>query len=206
MIAVDPYSYQNALTLHYLLNKNDLLSMSQSMPNGTNAMQFTLSPNTSAKEQTQGDLATDTGGIHVAVEWKPSQLKADTESTMKFSFSDAFSGGSLGADVRYSLRILDKQSKEVFSRPDLVAKAGIDTQTITFLKDDSYNVEVKINGLVREGQQAVDQSRNEIARGIVVVPGFPVTTNALVAFGLLLGTFLILMRKSRTFKRIHWIP
>ena len=199
MLAIDPYSSETELTLHYLLNKNDLMAMSQSMPNGTDGMKFTLSPGANTTEKTQSDLATDTGGIHVAVDWKPSQLKADTESTIKLSFSDAFSGGSLGADVKYSLKIIDKQGKEVYSKPDLTAKGGTDTQTITFPKDETYNVEVGINGLVREGQ-TVDQTRNGIARGIVVVPEFPASAVALLVVGAFVG-MIVVTRGSTVFGR-----
>jgi hypothetical protein len=190
MLAVDPYSFEDVMILHYLLNKNDLLSMSQSVPEGSDKMQFTLAASANVKEQTQSDLATDTGGIHVAVTWSPSQLKADTESTLHLFFSDAFSGGSLGADVEYSLRILDKQGKEVFGKSDLMAKAGSDIQAITFPNDETYNVEVKINGLLRDGQTA-DQTRNGVARGVVVVPEFPGYATALFAFALLLGIFIM---------------
>jgi hypothetical protein len=200
MLAIDPYSSETELTLHYLLNKNDLMAMSQSMPNGTSGMKFTLSPSANATEQTQSDLATDTGGIHVAVDWNPSQLKADTESTMKLSFSDAFSGGSLGADVKYGLKIMDKQGKEVYSKSDLMAKGGTDTQTITFPKDETYSVMVTIDGLARSGQ-AVDQSRNGVARGIVVVPEFPASAVALLVIGTTIGILIVATRRSSTIFR-----
>jgi len=195
MLAVDPYSFEDKLTLHYLLNKNDLLSMSQKIPNGTDKMLFALSPNSNATEQTQSDFSTDTGGIHVNVDWSPSQLKAEAQSTIKLSFSDAFTGGTLGADVRYGLKIIDSQGKEVYSKSDLTAKGGTDTQTVTFPKDAKYNVEVKIDGLVREGQ-TVDQTRNGVARGIVVVPEFLISSaSALVVVASIIVLVVAVSRK-----------
>ena len=195
MLSIDPYSSDTELTLHYLLNKNDLLSMSQQVPDGTaDKMQFSLSPNTNAIEQTQSDISTDTGGIHVAVDWDPNQLSANTESTVKLSFSDAFTGGSLDADVKYDLRILDNRGNEMFSKTDLTAAGGTDTQTITFPADERYRLEVKVDGLVREGQATMDSSRNGLARGVVIVPEFPISVT-LTALGILLAFVIVIMRR-----------
>lgn len=201
MLAIDPYSYENLLTLHYLLNKGNLISMSQNIPKGTEKMEFTLSPNTNGSnvEETQTDVATDTGGIHVAVDWSPSQLKSDTQSTLKLTFSDAFTGGTLGTDVKYSLRILDNQGKVVYSNSGLTAKGGTDTQTIKFPKDEKYNVEVKVDGLLRQGQ-TIDQSRNGVARGVVIVPEFPTSSasTVLLAVGAIIGIMMVVMRRHTT--------
>jgi hypothetical protein len=171
-LAIDPYSFPDALTLHYLLNKNDIIAMSRQVPPGTKDMAFTLSPGTSGAVQTSSDLTTDTGGIHVTVNWSPSQLAANSQSTVKVNFSDAFTGGPLNADVKYDLAILDDKGNQVYSKSDLVARGGTDTQTITFPKDDTYHIQVKIKELDRQGQSP-DMTRNGVARGIVVVPEFP---------------------------------
>jgi len=171
-LAIDPYSFPDALTLHYLLNKNDIIAMSRQVPPGTKDMAFSLSPGTSGAVQTSSDLTTDTGGIHVTVNWSPSQLAANSQSTVKVNFSDAFTGGPLNADVKYDLAILDDKGNQVYSKSDLVARGGTDTQTITFPKDDTYHIQVKIKELDRQGQSP-DMTRNGVARGIVVVPEFP---------------------------------
>ena len=172
MLAIDPYSFQNALTLHYLLNKNDIISMSEKVPSGTPNMVFSLSPNSNGTTQTSSDLTTDTGGIHVAVMWSPSQLSANTQSTMKVDFSDAFAGTSLNSDVKYDLILLDSNGMVAFSKIDLIAKGGSDTQTINLAKNGTYHIEIRIKELDRNGS-APDQTRNGVARGIVIVPEFP---------------------------------
>lgn len=195
MLVIDPFTSETELTLHYLLNKNDIVSMASNVPDNASQMMFTLAPSTEANMQTSGEMSTDTGGINVAAEWTPSQLNADTDSTLKLDFSDAFSGGRLDADVIYDLRILDSEGNEVYSQSDLTAEDGTSTQTIDFPNNENYRIEIVVKGLVRDGQP-VDTTRNGIARGIVVVPEFP--TGAIVsAVAGVLGAVLLLQRFAR---------
>jgi hypothetical protein len=158
-------------------------------------------------------MVTDTGGIGVAVQWSPSQLSAAANnsnnnnnnngsassssppSTVKLRFSDAFSGTPLNADVQYSLNILDNTGKSVYSKDNLTAKGGTDTQTINFPSNEKYNVQVAVKGLMNQGQQQVDKTRNGVARGIVIVPEFP-TSTVLVMF-VVIGALLIVHRVVR---------
>lgn len=195
MLVIDPFTSETELTLHYLLNKNDIVRMASNVPDNASQMTFTLAPSTEATMQTSGEMSTDTGGINVAAKWTPSQLNADTESTLKLDFSDAFSGGRLNADVIYDLRILDNGGNEVYSKSNLTAKDGTSTQTIDFPNNENYRIEIVVKGLVRDGQP-IDTTRNGVARGIVVVPEFP--TGAIVAaVAGVLGAVLLLQRFAR---------
>jgi len=195
MLVIDPFTSETELTLHYLLNKNDIVRMASNVPDNASQMAFTLAPSTEANIQTSGEMSTDTGGINVAAQWTPSQLNADTQSTLKLDFSDAFSGGRLDADVIYDLRILDSEGNEVYNQSDLTAEDGTSTQTIDFPNNENYRIEIVVKGLVRDGQP-VDTTRNGIARGIVVVPEFP--TGAIVAaVAGVLGAVLLLQRFAR---------
>jgi len=195
MLVIDPFTSETELTLHYLLNKNDIVRMASNVPDDVSQMAFTLAPSTEANMQTSGEMSTDTGGVNVAAEWTPSQLNADTESTLKLDFSDAFSGGRLDADVIYDLRILGSEGNEVYSQSDLTAEDGTSTQTIGFPNNENYQIEIVVKGLVRDGQP-IDTTRNGIARGIVVVPEFP--TGAIVsAVAGVLGAVLLLQRFAR---------
>jgi hypothetical protein len=195
MLVIDPFTSETELTLHYLLNKNDIIRMASNVPDDASQMAFTLAPSTEANIQTSGEMSTDTGGINVAAEWTPSQLNADTESTLKLDFSDGFSGDRLDADVIYDLRILDSEGNEVYSQSDLTAEDGTSTQTIDFPSNENYRIEIVVKGLVRDGQP-IDTTRNGIARGIVVVPEFP--TGAIVAaVAGVLGAVLLLQRFAR---------
>jgi hypothetical protein len=190
-LAIDPYSSETELTLHYLLNKNDILDMAKKANADSNQMTFSLAPASEAPAETTGEMVTDIGGVGVATEWSPNPLSAGKDSTVKLHFSDAFSGGPLNADVQYSINILDSTGKSVYSKDNLTAKGGTDTQTIDFPSNEKYNVQIAVNGLMKEGQQ-VDKTRNGIARGTVIVPEFP--AGAVLAMAGLVAAVLLAQR------------
>jgi hypothetical protein len=195
MLAVDPYSSQQALTLHYLINKNDIINIASKVPDGNSEMTFTLAPSTSQNAQTTGEMLTDTGNINVITEWAPGQLNANTESTLSLTFSDGFSGQRIADDVNYNLRILDNNGSQVYSQTGLVAQGGTATQTIDFPTNENYRIEVQVTGIARDGQP-IDQTRNGIARGTVVVPEFP--AGALTAAAAMIGitgTIIIMLKR-----------
>jgi hypothetical protein len=195
MLAVDPYSSQQALTLHYLINKNDIINIASKVPDGNSEMTFTLAPSTGQNAQTTGEMLTDTGNINVITEWAPGQLNANTESTLSLTFSDGFSGQRIADDVNYNLRILDNNGSQVYSQTGLVAQGGTATQTIDFPTNENYRIEVQVTGIARDGQP-IDQTRNGIARGTVVVPEFP--AGALTAAAAMIGitgTIIIMLKR-----------
>jgi hypothetical protein len=196
MLAVDPYSSQQELTLHYLINKNDIVGMASRIPQGDSGMVFTLATATGQDVQTTGEILTDTGNINVVLEWAPDQLNADTESTLTLSFHDGFSGERIVDDVNYNLRVLDNNGSQVYSQTGLVAEAGTGTQTIDFPANENYRMEVEVTGITRDGQ-SIDQTRNGIARGTVVVPEFPTGSlaTAVAVTGISGAIIIILLRR-----------
>jgi hypothetical protein len=191
-IVVDPYTSDTNLVLHYLLNKPDILALAEEVPDGVEQMTFALTPSSEVEEATTTEMSTDTGGINVALQWNPDPLNADTESTVDIVFSDAFSGQELAdVDVLYDLRILDMNGTVVFDEQDLVAAGGTASQTIDFPRDDNYRIEVQVTGL-QEGGRPVDMTRNGIARGLVVVPEFPMT--AILVIGSVIASMVLWQR------------
>jgi hypothetical protein len=234
-LAIDPFSSKNALIVHYLLNKNEIVKLAEekggSRPinatatsnntgktssNITNnlssqnksplsdSMLFTLSSNAlnnkSNIQTTSSDLVTDTGGIHVAASWSPSELSPNTQSKLRMNFSDAFASASLNADIKYDLKILDKTGKVILQKENLVARNATDTQIISFPANEIYQIEVNIKGLMKPGQAAPDLTRNGVARGIVVVPEFPSTT--IITISIIGGLFAVLIFIQRINLRI----
>ena len=107
---------------------------------------------------------------------------------MKFSDGQNLVGDNgdtqLNADVRYDLTVLDKNGTKVAEKNNLVAVNGTDVQAISFPADDTYEIVVNITGINRQGE-TLDESRNGIATGIVVVPEYPSGfTPIIVASGL----------------------
>jgi hypothetical protein len=193
MLAIDPYSSEQDLTLHYLVNKNDIINMAGKVSPDTPEMTFTLAPTTGENAQTTGDMLTDSGNVDVLVEWTPSQLNAGADSRLTLAFFDGFSGQKITNDMNYNLRIFDNNGTQVYVKSNLVANGGTDTQTIVFPSNENYRIEVQITGIMKDGQ--TDQTRNGIARGTVVVPEFP--AGALIAVAGVIGAVLAMHRFAR---------
>ncbi len=202
MLAIDPFSDDKNLILHFLINKNDILDMAKNSPPADSKMSFAFSPaGSSTEQQTSSEISTDTGGIHVLLNWTPDQLKANTNAKLDLQFVDAFAGTNITDDVKYDIKVFDEESgKQVYSKTDQTAQGGKGQLTdLNFPSDKTYRVEVDVKALVKAGQSP-DLTRNGVARGVVVVPEFP--AGAMVAVAGSIGAViaaqrLLAKRKSR---------
>ena len=207
-LAIDPFSFPDAMVVHYLINKNDVLRLAQQVNNNSGGgggakinntaglMKFSLSSLASATNQiaTSSDLVTNTGGIHAAVSWSPNPLMPKTQSTVKISFYDPVTSNPLSSNnIKYDMTILDKNGHTLITKPNLIAKNAADTQTITFPSKDIYQIQLQIKGLLKAGQ-TTDLTRNGIARGYVVVPEFPSAYSAVLLVAALFGAVIIIER------------
>lgn len=194
MLAVDPFSSETEQILHFLINKNDILDMAKSVPSGSSEMTFSFAPSADTGDKTSGEIATDTGGVHVKLDWNPGQMSADKEETVGLQFIDAFAGTNITGDVTYDIKVVDSSGKEVYTANDQVAKGGKGEQKMTFPADENYNMEVKVKSIQKEGQTP-DTTRNGVARGLVVVPEFP--AGAAIAAAGLVGAVIVASRLVR---------
>ncbi|HSB56785.1 MAG TPA: peptidase [Nitrosopumilaceae archaeon] len=167
MLAVDPYSKEDTLILHYLINKNDILEMTKKVSSNTKTMNFTLSPGNSDL-QTSTEILTDFGGFRAELGWSPTDLKANTKTDLKVTFFDAISGKQVAGDIKYDLKILDKNGNVAFSKTDLNAVGALDTQSVNFANNGVYNLEIDIKSITINGK--TDSSRLGVARGYVIIP------------------------------------
>ncbi|HSF28632.1 MAG TPA: peptidase [Nitrosopumilaceae archaeon] len=167
MLAVDPYSKEDALILHYLINKNDILEMAKKVSSDKKTMDFTLSPG-NADVVTSTEILTDFGGIRAQLGWSPTNLKTNSKTDLTVTFFDAFSGQKVAGDVKYDLKILDKNGNAAFSKTDLNAINAVNTQSVNFANNGVYNLEIDIKSITIKGK--IDTSRPGIARGYVVIP------------------------------------
>jgi hypothetical protein len=124
-LAIDPFSFPNAIVVHYLVNKDDILNLAEGVDSKNNnnsndmtrgsttktntagLMKFTLSPpNATTQIATSSDLVSNTGGIHAAVSWSPNPLTPNTQSTLHISFYDPTGTAPLtNTNVKYNLII-----------------------------------------------------------------------------------------------------
>ena len=231
-LAVDPFTSPNATVIHYLINKNQILELAETLGIGkgtinnnittSNAtttitqpqqgridfMSFSLMPRVQANatQSTSSDLTTDTGGIHASVSWEPKQLAADTESTININFSDAFSGEALTANVLYDFAILNSNGTQIYQKQNLTATNASDSQTVTFPSNEIYQIEVNVRGLVQDdGGASPDTTRSGIARGYVVVPEFSSAFAMMLVLGGLMALLLVITRKTKGGKKIFKI-
>ncbi len=167
MLAIDPYSKEDTLILHYLINKNDILDMSKKISPDAKSMDFTLSPG-DVDAQTSTEILTDFGGFRVELGWSPTDLMTNTKTDLIITFFDGFSGRQVAGDVKYDLKILDKNGNSAFSKIDLNAVGAVNSQTINFPNNGVYTLEIDIKSITINGK--TDSSRLGIARGYVVIP------------------------------------
>lgn len=192
-LAVDPFTSEDDLLVHFLLSKDDILAVAQAVPDGTKTMDFELSP-ASASDRTSGEIITDTGRVLVLLDWTPDQLEANKETTIGLEFRDALSGDRITDDVTYDLRTFTPDGSQVHSIANQTAIGGVSSQTLTFPTDETYRIEVNVKAIAAGGQPP-DATRSGIARGIVVVPEFPI--GAVLAAAGALGSIAVFQRLVR---------
>jgi hypothetical protein len=212
-LAIDPFSFPDAMVVHYLVHKNDIIRLAEEVDssggssnvpggtitkaNATGLMKFTLSP-LSATTQilTSSDLVSNTVGIHAAVSWSPNPLSPNTQSTLRISFYDPTGTQLLtNTNVKYNLIIFDKNNHTIISKQNLLAKNATDTETIVFPAKEIYHMVVATTGLLKPGQTA-DSTRNGVATGYVVVPEFPSPIIVIFLISSVLGIFIIIQRSK----------
>jgi hypothetical protein len=202
-IVIDPFTSEDDLVLHYLLNKPDILNIARQVGPDADEMTFSLTPSSGEEAQTTSEASTDTGGINVMLQWNPNPLDAGVESTVTATFSDAFTGARLdNVNVIYNLRILDVNGSLVYERQNLTAQNGTDSQAIDFPSNENYRIEIQVQGIAEDGRP-LDRTRSGVARGIVVVPEFP--AGAAIAIAGLTASIIVVQRMrhgSATTKRL----
>jgi hypothetical protein len=207
-LAIDPFSFPDAMVVHYLVNKDDILKLASNAAAGgsitkstaTNLMKFTLSPPSATSPiATSSDLISNTGGIHAAVSWSPNPIVPNTQSTLNISFYDPTGSAPLtNTNVKYNLIIYDKNNHVVITKQNLLARNATDSEILYFPAKEIYHIVVAINGLLKAGQTP-DFTRNAVATGYVVVPEFPGLLNASLIMALTIGTLLLIRCRKAIF-------
>ena len=171
-LAIDPFTSEKALIIHFLLNKNDIVKMAENknaLAVSGDSMQFTIRPLKNQTQETSFEVVTDAGAIHAMLGWNPNP-PAIGKNNLNVNFSDALNGNRLNADVNYDLNIRTKDGQEVVKSKNVTAINGISNQTLSFPSKGLFNLEVKVNSLKFANQTNLDTTRNGIARGFVAIP------------------------------------
>ena len=170
-LAIDPFTSEKALIIHFLLNKNDIIKLAENsavLEISNDSMKFTIRPEGNQSQMTSENIVTDTGGIHASLLWNPNPPVIG-ENALTLNFSDALSGNRLNADVNYDLSVKAGSGEELVSKNNITTTSGISNQTISLPSDGTFNLEVEVKSLKGLNQTLLDTTRNGIARDFVVV-------------------------------------
>src|SRR6185436_21145253 len=71
-LAIDPFTSEKALIIHFLLNKNDIIKMAENknaLAVSNDSMKFTIRPLKIQTQKTSSEVVTDAGAIHALLGW-----------------------------------------------------------------------------------------------------------------------------------------
>jgi hypothetical protein len=176
MLIVDPYSDEKNLIIHFFLDDAELIAMAESKnnssPNDNSIIIFSFKPLHNTSAETSHEVKTNaTNGFHVQLIWYPRQVLANYTTVLELRFLEPLDRANVvfDGDVKYDLKISDKDGKNISNVVDKIAKSGKSYHFLSFPTGGIYHVEVTIKALIKKGQSVNDYSRNGIARGTVVV-------------------------------------
>ena len=168
-LAIDPFTEENNLILHYLLNKADLIKLAEAFQGkGIENMTFTLTPSEEKPIETTKEIVADKGGILSKLEW-PNQVISKQDNELNLKFSDALTDSALNADVKYDITFYDQNDTQIIKKEDLVAKNATDSQVFNFPEKGIYRIEIDVKAINYPGVTSPDETRNGLSRGTVVV-------------------------------------
>jgi hypothetical protein len=202
-IIVDPYSINDIVIAHILLNKIDLQDMAMHISNGADAMNFVLAP---AKPNvvTSSSVLTDFGGWGIRLGWNPTQIAANAQNNLRLAFFDAFTEKQVTGDVNYDLKILDSGGNSIISKTGLTAKNATDIQTLNLPGNGIYGIQINIKSIINNGLS--DTSRIGLARGNLVIPSavnyVPVPEFGFISSGLVLISIVGVILIHKRFRKL----
>ncbi len=146
MLIADPYSTENTLILHFLLNKENILDIAKTQNSETKTMEFSLSPGVGEFiDKNSFDIKFDSGAS-VKVQHE-SNLVTGKKTPFEVTFFDK--DGKLLKNVRYGYRIDDIQGTSIFEsqNPDpnafgTLVTEGIDNPEFEFNSPGKYKITV----------------------------------------------------------------
>jgi hypothetical protein len=146
-IAIDPFTEEKNLILHFLLNKADILKLAESLQNqGLKTMTFNLSPAKEKIVEATPEIVSDRGGILTRFEW-PSEVLSNQDNALKLTFSDALAASAIKGDIKYDLTFYDQKGNQIIKKENLTAENASDSQIIKFPSKGIYQIELNIKGI-----------------------------------------------------------
>src|SRR2546425_1315789 len=163
----DAYSLQNTTIIHILINKGDIERIAKTIDPNAGTMDFSLSPSKTNMTTATG-MFTDFGAWEIKLGWSPTDLNENENEKLHLTFFDQLTGQQVTDDVAYDLKILDFKGNALFSKTNLMARGGTDSQSLVLPSNGIYKIQANITSVISNGIS--DTSRLGVARGNVVIP------------------------------------
>ncbi len=172
-VVLDPYTDENNLIIHLLINKGDLLKLIEQRNNATvgnnqELMKFSLIPGSESKVIPLSELLTDTGGTQISLDWIPKEIESQKESSLQLKFYDSIRDLAFTSDIDYNIVIFNQNGDQILNKNQM-AQNGTSIEKITFPEKGQYLVEIKINSIKDPNSNIPDKTRNGIGRTYINV-------------------------------------
>jgi hypothetical protein len=196
-IVVDPYSLTDDYVIHFIITKETLDKLAESMYDqakdnegppavahaSKNILSFRLMMNSTSKETFPYSpyhlqISSGDSPVIVIIDFSSGQLSSDSQPSLNVKFYEQAGQGYLPVtgDVYYALSLLSNEKKLVVTKENLVAKDGSDTQSIPSLPEGTYGISVNVTALKRPLNENFDESYSGLLTAnlkIALVPEFP---------------------------------
>jgi len=163
----DPYGLQNTTIIHIIINKGDIERIAKTIDPNAGTMDFSLAPSKTNMTTATG-MFTDFGGWEIKLGWSPTDLNENENEKLDLTFFDQLTGQQVTDNVAYDLKILDFKGNALFSKTNLMARGGTDSQSIVLPSNGIYKIQADITSVISNGIS--DTSRLGVARGNLVIP------------------------------------
>jgi hypothetical protein len=157
MLISDPYSLENTLILHFLINKENILDIAKTIKPGEKSMQFSLSPASGISvEKNSFDVKFDTGAF-ARVEY---EKKPNSENKIPFYMTFFDKNGKLLKFLRFGYSITDPTGKKIIEafgndtfNPGILLTEGIDKSEFSLPSSGEYKMTLAIFSHGQDNQQ-----------------------------------------------------
>lgn len=147
-LIADPYSLEDNLIVHFLINKENILDIASKVKSDTKTMDFAISPGTGPViEKNLMEIKFDSGAI-ARVQYDKN-LGAGQNIPFQIIFHDK--DGKILKFVRYGFSVEDSSGKVLYQQvgndsfnPGILSTEGIDTQDFNFASAGAYKLKIAI--------------------------------------------------------------
>ena len=148
MIIADPYSIENTLILHYLINKENILDIAKIVTPETKTMDFKLSPKSKQLDDSNSFEISFESGAKARIQYN-SNIDLENSNLFDITFFD--NNEKLLKFTRYGYRIEDSNSNVIFeskntdpNAPGILITEGIDKPEFDFKSPGKYKLTLAI--------------------------------------------------------------